>query len=409
MTKPRTSSTHPLQIAQVRAGPLQGRIGITFCPGKHDRAAITGAWARDLSADVDAIVAWGACLVLTLVEPAELAALKVSDLGAEILSRGIDWRHLPIADYSTPGAAFERQWRTHGRDIRALLGQGGDIVVHCKGGLGRAGMIAARLLVELGMEPDEAISEVRRARKGAIETPAQLALVRRTKPIVDVDMIDTATLQKVRGPLGSNPGGVYQDENSRRFYVKILESSAHARNEILAAKLYRLAGAPTLTYVRVIDPTQVATEQVELEKKSIADFNDDELKQARRWFGVHAWTANWDAAGFHGENQGVVAGEVITLDVGGALEFRGQGDPKGQAFGTRVGELDTLRSEENNPHAVRLFADMSPAEINEAISVVTRIPDIAIRRIITDNCGGEALVEKLIARKEDMARRLAGL
>jgi hypothetical protein len=41
-------------------------------------------------------------------------------------------------------------------------------------------MMAARLLVELGMEPEAAIHAVRHVRKGAIETPAQLALVRRT-------------------------------------------------------------------------------------------------------------------------------------------------------------------------------------------------------------------------------------
>jgi hypothetical protein len=207
--------------------------------------------------------------------------------------------------------------------------------------------------------------------------------------------------------LGSNPGGVYQDENGRRFYVKTLESAAHARNEILAAKLYQLAGAPTLTYVRAKDPTQVATEFVELEKTHIADFNGDELKQARRWLGVHAWTANWDAAGFHGDNQGVVAGVVLTLDLGGALEFRAQGDPKGKAFGACAPELDTLRSDEDNPHAVKLFADMSSAEINETIAAVTRIPDTAVRRVVAENNGGEALAEKMIARKADMAKRPA--
>ena len=61
-----------------------------------------------------------------------------------------------------------------------MLRNGEDVLVHCKGGLGRAGMMAARLLVELGMEPEAAIQAVRHARKGAIETPAQLALVRRT-------------------------------------------------------------------------------------------------------------------------------------------------------------------------------------------------------------------------------------
>ena len=75
MVGARTSRTHPLQIADVRASPSHGRVGITFCPGKHDRAASTGAWARNLSADLDAIATWGARLVLTLNEPAELVAL----------------------------------------------------------------------------------------------------------------------------------------------------------------------------------------------------------------------------------------------------------------------------------------------------------------------------------------------
>ena len=183
MTVIRTSHSHPLQIAEVRASPAYGRIGITFCPGKHDRFAHTGAWERDLGIDLDAVAMWDAKLVLTLVEPEELAALKVPHLGKEILRRGIEWCHLPIADYSVPNDAFEQQWVTKGREIRELLRNGADVLVHCKGGLGRAGMIAARLLVELGMDPAEAICSVRRVRKGAIETPSQLALVRRTRPI----------------------------------------------------------------------------------------------------------------------------------------------------------------------------------------------------------------------------------
>lgn len=184
MATTRTSHTHPLQIAEVQASPSHGRIGITFCPGKHDRFAHTGAWERDLGIDLDSIAAWGAKLVLTLVEPAELHELKVPNLGHEIKQRGIEWRHLPIADFSVPSDAFEREWETQGREIREMLRNGDDVLVHCKGGLGRAGMIAARLLVELGMAPDQAIHAVRRARKGAIETPSQLALVRRTIAIL---------------------------------------------------------------------------------------------------------------------------------------------------------------------------------------------------------------------------------
>ena len=51
------------------------------------------------------------------------------------------------------------------------------------GGLGRAGMMAARISVELGTEPEQAIRMVRRARSGAIETYTQLALVKQTTAI----------------------------------------------------------------------------------------------------------------------------------------------------------------------------------------------------------------------------------
>jgi protein-tyrosine phosphatase len=184
MPKLRTSQSHPLQIAEVRASAAHGRIGITFCPGKHDAAAMTGGWARDLAADLDAIAQWGAGMVVTLVEPIELGLLRVPQLGDEVRRRGMDWLHLPIPDYQPPTAAFERAWHDDGALIRQRLRQGDSIVVHCKGGLGRAGMIAARLLVELGVPATDAIAQVRAARgRGAIETRAQQAAVERARPM----------------------------------------------------------------------------------------------------------------------------------------------------------------------------------------------------------------------------------
>ncbi|MDR3368261.1 hypothetical protein [Rhodoferax sp.] len=218
--------------------------------------------------------------------------------------------------------------------------------------------------------------------------------------------IDTTTLQRVGGQLGSNYAGIFQDDSGRRYYVKTLESAAHARNEMIAARLYQLAGAPTLSYMPTQAPDQIATEWVTLDKRCVAHFSASERQQAQKWLGVHAWTANWDAAGFDGANQGVVNGQVLTLDVGGALAFRAHGDPKGQAFGTRVGELDALRNNDDNPHAARLFANMGRNEIHQAIMKVTRIPDESIRQCILDNAGSPSLADKMIARKNDMAQRL---
>ena len=80
------------------------------------------------------------------------------------------WFHLPIVDVSIPDKQFEQEWKIAGEELRSMLRRRLDVLVHCRGGLGRAGTIAARLLVELGMEPTKAIASVRAVRPGAIET-----------------------------------------------------------------------------------------------------------------------------------------------------------------------------------------------------------------------------------------------
>ena len=162
----RTSLTHPLQIAVVSAGPNFGRIGITFCPGKYDRHAMTGEWDRDLALDLDRIRDWGAAAVVTLLEPKELMLLRVERLGEEVLRRNMLWFHLPIVDVSIPDERFEQEWEVAGEELRSMLRRRLDVLVHCRGGLGRAGTIAARLLVELGMEPTKAIATCARGAPG---------------------------------------------------------------------------------------------------------------------------------------------------------------------------------------------------------------------------------------------------
>lgn len=83
------------------------------------------------------------------------------------------WLHTPIRDVSPPWPAFDARWPEISRSLRARLDAGEKIVVHCRGGVGRAGTIAVRLLAETGVAPDEAIRRVRSVRPGAVETPAQ--------------------------------------------------------------------------------------------------------------------------------------------------------------------------------------------------------------------------------------------
>ncbi len=173
----RTSHTHPLYIAKVQPRIDHGLIGITFAPGKKQVDSLTGQWDRDLALDLDVIAAWNAAAVVTLVEPHELHSLQVPDLGQGIANRHMGWIHSPIRDQGIPDAAFEAQWATVGPALRGMLRDGANVVIHCKGGLGRAGTIAARLMIELGVHPKEAVERVRSARPGAIENARQLDYV----------------------------------------------------------------------------------------------------------------------------------------------------------------------------------------------------------------------------------------
>ena len=106
----RTSHSHPLQIAEVKAGPGMGKLGLTFCPGKQQLHAASGAWCRDLGLDVAEIARWNAAAVVTLIEDHELASLGVVALGDVMRDAHMTWFHLPIRDVGVPDARFEEAW-----------------------------------------------------------------------------------------------------------------------------------------------------------------------------------------------------------------------------------------------------------------------------------------------------------
>jgi len=112
--KPRTSESHPLQIVFVET-PGHGRIGMTFCPGKHDPRAKTGPWSRDMHTDIAAIADWGAVALITLVESRELDLLGVSGLGDAVLAQGMGW--YPERCQS---ASADPVWTGIPRHVRAL-------------------------------------------------------------------------------------------------------------------------------------------------------------------------------------------------------------------------------------------------------------------------------------------------
>jgi len=181
----RTSRTHPLRIDAVQPKGLTASIGMTICPGKSQPNAVTGEWQRDMREDLDIIKDWGAVAVLNLLTVKEMSDLGVSQLEDEVTERGMDYFHLPIEDGGIPDEKAEDQWSEIGFYLRNRLKQGHNVLIHCKGGLGRTGTMAARLLVELGSNLKDAVNEVRNARPGAIENSLQEQYVHRQLPVIE--------------------------------------------------------------------------------------------------------------------------------------------------------------------------------------------------------------------------------
>lgn len=171
----RTSLSHPLQIATLPVGHCDGAIGVTFAPGKHQEAAMTGSWSRDLDIDLQAISLWGASHLISLIEPWEFEDLQITALPERAAARGLQWYGLPIVDGAAPDFCFLQIWKEMETVMCNELLEGRRVVVHCKGGLGRAGTVACMLLIasKTSLSSEDAIRRVRMVRPGAVETLEQ--------------------------------------------------------------------------------------------------------------------------------------------------------------------------------------------------------------------------------------------
>jgi ADP-ribosyl-[dinitrogen reductase] hydrolase len=272
----RSSLSHPLAIAEIIAGPGMGKVGLTFCPGKKQTHAATGRWDRDLKLDFHAIERWNAAAVVTLIEEHELDTLGVRELGGMVTDEHMIWHYLPIRDISVPDAAFEEKWATSGKQLRSILRDGFNVLVHCKGGLGRAGIIAARLLIELGWETGKAVQEVRRVRPGAIETSAQLNYVMAASSVPEPQPSPAHTACADRA-LGAMLGLAVGDALGTSYEFQARDTNPHLDDIIGGGPFYLNAGEWT-------DDTAMA---LALADSLLADPKLDETDLMQRFVSWH--------------------------------------------------------------------------------------------------------------------------
>lgn len=156
--------THPTWQLDVE----QGALILTPCPGTKEAS---------LQESLEQLKAQGVQAVVTALDDHELAEKNVAQLGSLTQELGMQWFQIEIEDDCAPDASFAAKWQAASPALQAIVDQGGKVAMHCMGGSGRTGLLAAHLLLERDWVLADIVSQVQGLRPGAFTKPVQLEYI----------------------------------------------------------------------------------------------------------------------------------------------------------------------------------------------------------------------------------------
>ncbi len=213
-------------------------------------------------------------------------------------------------------------------------------------------------------------------------------------------------------PGGTADGALYIDTNGQKWLVKGYGNDDMAKSEVLASHLLNAVGAHT-AQMKLVDLGDAHKGGLGVASKwmdNTQPFDPRNRAHAismQQSFVAHAWLANHDAIGLTHDNVLVQDGKAVHIDPGGALEYRAMGGMKGEVFGRKVGELETLRNPNVNPAAASVYGTMNSAAIVTSAQRVLDLPAATITKLVERHGPGDAkhraeLGKKLIERQRDI-------
>ncbi|MEZ8513272.1 cyclin-dependent kinase inhibitor 3 family protein [Vibrio splendidus] len=146
----------------------QGALILTPCPGTKE-ATLDASLAQLKEQGVEAIV--------TALDDHELASKDVAALGEKTRALGMQWFQIEIEDDCAPGADFAAKWQAASPALHQVVDNGGKVAMHCMGGSGRTGLLAAHLLLEKSWDMSKIVQEVQVLRPGAFTKPIQVEYI----------------------------------------------------------------------------------------------------------------------------------------------------------------------------------------------------------------------------------------
>lgn len=129
-------------------GPWPGKLAMSARPRGGD-------WLDD------EIAGWrreGISTIVSLLTPEEEKDLALQHEAAQLKAGGLSFVSLPIPDRNVPHSLSKMQSTI--QELDHTLSSGKNVLVHCRQGIGRSGLLAASLLINRGWSPRVAMKEL---------------------------------------------------------------------------------------------------------------------------------------------------------------------------------------------------------------------------------------------------------
>ncbi|MDN3608777.1 dual specificity protein phosphatase family protein [Vibrio ostreicida] len=147
----------------------RGALILTPCPGTK---------GVDLETSLSQLKHQGIEAIVTALSNDELASKEVSLLGETAENLGMQWFQIEIEDDCAPSRAFNEKWQQASPALHHVIDHGGKVAMHCLGGSGRTGLLAAHLFLEKGWLLSDIVSDIQALRPGAFTKPVQVDYIR---------------------------------------------------------------------------------------------------------------------------------------------------------------------------------------------------------------------------------------
>lgn len=198
--------------------------------------------------------------------------------------------------------------------------------------------------------------------------------------------------KSVGSRLGSNEGGVHEDEHGNKYYVKYYKNPDQGKAEVLAGKIYHHMGINTVQpeMAKINNKSAVVSKWDENLSVKPPKFYDKVSKthahQLGKMYHAAILTKNWDIAGLEHDNimHNKHTDNLHAIDHGAAFHFRARGSHKD--FGSDIDEHKSLREPHHAAgHVFNSAFKHHPEAEHNGVEAVRKINDDHIHHLFKNS------------------------